>query len=212
MLNRPELKSAARAQIKGNIWILFLCMLLISLITIVATALLSAALLIGNTIFHIAATPFFSAGAILAPAFAISIVMIYLALIKGDIPKVRDIFKGFNLFGKALWLFIIMQFFIFLWSLLFIIPGIIKGIAYSMAPYILAENPEMTARDALNKSKEITQGHKGDLFVLALSFIGWILLTIVTFGLASIYVVPYIQATYANTYKKLSGDNLIVHA
>ncbi|MCL2546619.1 MAG: DUF975 family protein [Oscillospiraceae bacterium] len=187
MLNRPELKSAAKAQIKGKIGILFLCMFLIGLITS-------------------AATPLLGAGLILAPAFSISMIMIYLALIKGDAPEVGDIFKGFNLFGKALWLSVITQFFVFLWSLLFFIPGIIKAIAYSMAPYILAENPDMTAREALNKSKEITQGHKGELFVLALSFIGWILLTVVTFGIAFIYVGPYMQATYANTYRKLSGN------
>ena len=186
MLNRPELKSAAKAQIKGRIGILFLCMLLIGLIT-------------G------AATPLLGAGFIIAPAFSISMIMIYLALIKGVAPEVGDIFKGFSLFGKALWLFVITQFFIFLWSLLFFIPGIIKGIAYSMAPYILAENPDMTAREALSKSKEITHGHKGALFVLALSFIGWVLLTMVTFGIAIIYVGPYMQATYANAYQKLSG-------
>lgn len=75
--------------------------------------------------------------------------------------------------------------------------------AYSMAPYILAENPEMSAKEALEKSKQITQGHKSELFVLQLSFLGWILLSAVTLGIASIYVVPYMSATVANFYNSI---------
>lgn len=69
-----------------------------------------------------------------------------------------------------------------------------------MAPYILAENPEMTAKEAIEKSKQITNGHKFDLFVLELSFILWMLLTVFTFGIAGIYVIPYMSATTANFY------------
>ena len=81
-----------------------------------------------------------------------------------------------------------------------------------MAPYILAENPELTARQALNLSKEITYGHKMELFVLDLSFIGWCLLGAITFGLAFIYVAPYMNATKANFYNAIKNGAAAVEA
>ena len=89
------------------------------------------------------------------------------------------------------------------WSLLFVIPGIVKSFAYSMSYYILADNPELTAKEALNKSKEMMNGHKWDLFVLNLSFFWWYLLVGITFGIAAIYVVPYMNATIVNFYNSI---------
>ena len=133
--------------------------------------------------------------------------MIYLSLTAGKIPTVGDVFNGFAIFGKAWWLSFITSLFTMLWTLLLFIPGIIKGISYSMAPYVLAENPEMTARQALNESKWITNGSKMDLFVLDLSFLGWILLGIASFGIAFIYIGPYISATRANAYLSIKEKN-----
>ncbi len=116
-----------------------------------------------------------------------------------------DVFSGINQTGRALWLNILVSFFTFLWSLLFVIPGIIKQYSYSMAFYVLADNPELTAREALAKSKEIMQGHKLDLFVLHLSFIGWFFLVGLTFGIAAIYVIPYMSTTVANFYNSIKG-------
>lgn len=87
--------------------------------------------------------------------------------------EVSTLFSAFPSLGKALWLNILIGVFTFLWSLLFYIPGIIKALSYSMANYILADNPEMTAREALRESKIIMHGHKWELFVLNLSFILW---------------------------------------
>ena len=185
MFDRLELKNAAKSQIKGNIGTLFIAMLLMAVITSVASFV----------------------SWLIAPAFVISFAMIYLKLIDGQKPQVGNIFDGFSIFGKAFWLSIITSFFIMLWSLLLIVPGIMKTYAYMMAPYILAENPELKAREALNESKRITDGHKMNLFVLHLSFIGWGLLGIVTMGIAFIYVIPYIEATTANAYKKLKAEN-----
>ena len=72
-----------------------------------------------------------------------------------------------------------------------------------MAPYILADNPELTANEALSKSKEIMDGHKFDLFVLQLSFFWWYMLSAITFGIAYIYVIPYVSATTANFYNSI---------
>ena len=102
-----------------------------------------------------------------------------------------------------------MTLFVWLWSLLLIIPGIIKWIAYSMTPFILAECPNVTAKDALKISMRMTKGHKATLFVMMLSFIGWYLLSSLTFGILGIfYVNPYFYTTYAGYYVELR-DNAI---
>lgn len=97
--------------------------------------------------------------------------------------------------------------YIFLWGLLLIVPGIIKQYEYYLVPYLLAENPDMDTRDALETSKLLMYGHKFNTFVMNLSFLGWRLLSILfTFGLLGIfYVNPYVHATDAELYKVLSG-------
>ena len=102
-----------------------------------------------------------------------------------------------------------MMLFYFLWSLLLVIPGIIKLISYSMTPFILAECPNVKAKDALKISMRMTKGHKGKLFVMALSFIGWFLLNGLTLGILGIfYVNPYFYTTCAGFYTELR-DNAI---
>ena len=75
-----------------------------------------------------------------------------------------------------------------------------------MSMYILAENKDISALDAIRKSKEIMNGHKMDYFILSLSFIGWIFLIAITFGIAAIWVTPYMETTYANFYNKIKSD------
>ena len=95
---------------------------------------------------------------------------------------------------------------VFLWSLLLIVPGIIKSYEYSMVPYILAENPSISGKRAFQISKAMTKGHKWDLFVLELSFILWIIGTVCTCGLLGIYLAPYMQATMTEAYYKLKAE------
>ncbi|MBE6903277.1 MAG: DUF975 family protein [Ruminococcaceae bacterium] len=98
----------------------------------------------------------------------------------------------------------------FLWSLLFIIPGIVKGYAYSMVPYILADNPQIGAKRAIELSQQMTKGEKGEIFILDLSFIGWYLLgTIVCCGLGTVFVVPYAMSTKAYLYMILRDKAII---
>lgn len=187
-MTRIELKSAAKEQISGKIGILFVMMLIVGVIG-GACAFIPVLGPIGTLI--------------ITSAFEISLCMIYLKLAKNEEISIGDLFNGFNITGKAVWLSIITYIFTFLWSLLFIIPGIIKVFSYAMAPYILADNPELTANEALTKSKEIMDGHKFDLFVLQLSFFWWYILGAITFGIAYIYVVPYVSATTTNFYNSI---------
>ncbi|MCR4782238.1 MAG: DUF975 family protein [Lachnospiraceae bacterium] len=104
------------------------------------------------------------------------------------------------------------ELFVFLWSLLFVIPGIYKHYQYYLVPYILAENPNMSYKDALQLSRDLTNGHKFEIFVVELSFIGWGILSCFTLGiLAIVYVGPYISLTMVEVYMylkwKMFGDN-----
>ena len=102
--------------------------------------------------------------------------------------------------GGSLW----AGLWVFLWTLLFIVPGIIKAYAYSMTEYILASHPNVLATEAIKLSKRMTKGHKGKLFVLDLSFIGWYLLNILTLGILGIfYVNPYYHLTRAGFFIEL---------
>ena len=94
-----------------------------------------------------------------------------------------------------------------LWSLLFFIPGVIKAISYSQAIMIMIENPNMDLMTAIRESQKMMDGHKMEYFVLDLSFIPWILLVAVTFGIASLWVSPYMQITMVNYYYALKNPN-----
>lgn len=189
VMSRAELKAAAKAQIKGNIGIIFLCCVIMYGIGFAAGYIAGP---LGTIV-----------SLVITPSFTIGLTLIFLGLTEGKKAEVGTLFKGFHYFGKALWLSILIFVFIFLWALLLYIPGIIKSYSYSMAYNILAEHPEMTAREALRESKAIMHGHKGELFVLYLSFIPWILLCVVTLGIGMIYVVPYVETTITNFYQQI---------
>ena len=105
-------------------------------------------------------------------------------------PLVSDLFSGFKYFWKLFVLNILISIYTFLWSLLFIIPGIIKGISYSRAFYIFYENPELSAKECIDRSKQMMEGYKWDYFALMFSYIGWIILCILTLGILSLWVSP----------------------
>ena len=97
----------------------------------------------------------------------------------------------------------------FLWSLLFIIPGIVKAYAYSMTEYILYENPRLSAGEAIRISNAMTQGFKGELFVFDLSFILWNLLSAISLGIAGVvYVNPYVYTAHAGMYEMIKDNAL----
>lgn len=188
-MTRAELKSAAKEQIHGKIGIFFIMVLIVLGIN---TAFSYIPHNIGTIISFV-----------IAPAFSLSFCMFFLKLTKAEETSVGDLFSGFSKTGRALWLNILISIFTFLWSLLLVIPGIIKSYSYCMSFYILADNPELTASEALAKSQKIMNGHKMELFILDLSFILWLLLVCFTFGIAAIYVAPYIYATKANFYNSI---------
>ena len=201
-MNRAELKAAAKQQIKGKIGILFVITLIIAAVSGLASLLLSFIPYVGS----LAAT------VIVTPAFALSMVRVYMMLPFGKKPVAMDAFSGFDDFWSAFKVTFLVGLFTFLWSLLFVIPGIIKTFSYSMSMYILAENKEKPALECINESKAMTNGHKMELFVLGLSFIGWMLLGSLTLGIAYIWIIPYMETTYVNAYYSLKPAPTVVDA
>lgn len=121
---------------------------------------------------------------------------------KDEIPF-STFFKGFKRFGHSLALILWQTLWTALWTLLLIIPGIIKYYSYSQALLLGAENQKLTARESLTLSKIITKGHKAELFLVDLSFLGWCMLSALSFGIGFIWITPYMTMTSVNVYHSL---------
>ncbi|OAA85377.1 DUF975 family protein [Clostridium ljungdahlii] len=181
-----QLRKASRDQLKGNWGKCILVCLVYSLIIIGINFIPHAGIIISFLI---------------VGPLTLGIVGCFIKLVKFEKFQVENLFDGFKNLGSAIILYVVMSIFIFLWSLLFIIPGLIASLSYSMAMYVLSENPDMPVLEALDESKKMMYGHKWELFCLLISFLGWIILSVVTFGIGFIFVCPYIQAATANFYK-----------
>lgn len=187
-MDRVTLKNLAKSQIKGNVGILFVITLLMGVMGGVAGLIPGVGSL---------------AWSLIGPSFSLAIYCIYLNLTKGQKAQIGDLFSKIGQFWSAFKVTFLVGLFTALWTMLFVIPGIIKALSYSQAMYILAENPEIGALEAINRSKAMMEGRKMDLFVLELSFFGWFLLCGITFGIAAIWVVPYMSATVTNFYNSI---------
>ena len=148
------------------------------------------------------------AGFLLLPPLTVGYAYFSLRLYRGETCEISDMLSvGFLDYLKNLVGFLWMYLFTFLWSLLFIIPGIIKGIAYSMTPYILAERDDVSAQDAIKVSMEMTYGYKMDIFVMGLSFVGWWILSAMTCGILAVFFTgPYTATSFAGLYEELKAN------
>lgn len=117
---------------------------------------------------------------------------------------VSDLFSQFHRFGQGFAQAFLRELYSLLWGLLFIIPGIIARLSYAMTPFLMADNPELTARDAITQSNDLMYGHKWELFVLRLTFIGWSILAGLTMNVGNLVLNPYKNAAEAVFYQKIS--------
>lgn len=125
---------------------------------------------------------------------------------------IHDLFSQFDRFSVGFLQNLLRGIYIALWSLLLVIPGIVKTYAYAMTPFILAENPNLTANEAITASKELMDGHKGELFMLDLTFIGWDLLAILTLNIGGFFLSPYRHAAHTAFYRDLVAAKVTVDA
>ena len=122
-----------------------------------------------------------------------------------DLENLFDGFRG-GRYTRVFCALFLVNLFTFLWALLLIIPGIMKAFSYALTPYIIMDEPELTARQAITRSCEIMQGRRWKLFCLYLSFIGWGILSLLTFGIGFLWLVPYMNASIAAFYEDARAE------
>lgn len=137
---------------------------------------------------------------------------LFLGAVRGGEATAKDLFEGYNkeLFSRVLTTTLLYYVYIFLWSLLLLIPGCIKSYSYAMTPYILKDNPEMKNNAAIEESMRMMDGHKLELFLLDLSFIGWAILSILTCCIGFLWLVPYMNMARVNFYEDLKKASVEV--
>ncbi|CAM3174195.1 DUF975 family protein [Sporolactobacillus spathodeae] len=141
--------------------------------------------------------------------FTVGITWLYIDLVRGQEPKISDTFHSYQSFRLTLKLVgtsLLVGIYVLLWSLLLIIPGIYKGFAYAQTFYILKDHPEYSINEAITASRELMWKKKWKYFLLNLSFIGWLILGIITIGIALLWVVPYINASNSVFYNDIAND------
>ena len=189
-MNRAELKKWAKEKIKGHVGELFVALFIASILTNLSIG--------GNANFD-------NSKVEVSLGFPIGIIFYFVEVglayyminfINNKKHELKDLFSYFNDFGRIFLTGLLESVITALWTLLLIVPGIIKAIAYSLVPLILADDKykDLGFMDTLKKSEEMMKGHKADYFMLELSFIGWHILAAFTLGLLEIWIMPY-QAT-----------------
>jgi uncharacterized membrane protein len=197
MKTSKELRNRAWEQLRKSYWMVFVAVLIVFAVPTASAIGVIGFIIIGPLM------------------VGLSIYLVDLIDQKTDGKKIELILEGFKRsFANSMVAILLVQVFTLLWTLVFIIPGIVKALAYSMTPYVIAEDPTIDAMTAISKSQELMRGHKMRLLGLYLSFLGWFILSILTLGIGFIFLAPYIQLTVANFYvdirgkKKLSIEDL----
>lgn len=194
MKSSREIRLLAWEQLRKSYWMVFVAVLIVSMVPAASS---------------LAVVGFIIAGPLLVGQAVYLVDMIDNGT---DGKKLELLFEGFKKsFLNSFLAMLLVGLFTFLWSLLFVIPGIIKMFSYAMTPYIIAENPEIDAMAAIDKSREMMNGHKAELFFLRLSFIGWFILGAITI-VGFVFVLPYYQTAEANFYVELRGKKKIIEA
>ncbi|WP_332238022.1 DUF975 family protein [Sporolactobacillus sp. KGMB 08714] len=142
--------------------------------------------------------------------FTFSVCWFYLSLVRSEHPQLYGVFSVYTDTNRSLrliWASVVMEVYVILWSLLFIIPGIIKGLSYSQTVFILRDHPEYSVSEAITESRRMMDGHKWELFLLNLSFIGWMILSVfLTAFIGLLWVIPYVLASVAEFYDELRSE------
>ncbi|MGL5754907.1 MAG: DUF975 family protein [Paraclostridium sp.] len=204
MFSRSELKSGAKDQLKGK-WLLailvFICYSAILQLVNVELTNSTEGSMFGMSLNII--------GFLVYGSMQVGMSRFTLKLARKDqTTQFNDLFSGFDVFIKALVMNLILGVCVSIGMILFIIPGVIIGLMFSQANYILAENPEKSAIECLKESSRMMKGYKFNFFVLQLSFIGWLILATLTFGIGLLWYVPYYQMTMTNFYLKIKENYL----
>ena len=197
-VSRPELRARARAKLGGNIFAANWLMALVALL--IVSLIMSAVSFTGI------------GELILIGPLGFGLALIFLSLARGkESVDFGDLFKGFTDGGfvRLLLLGLLQNVFIALWTLLFVIPGIVKSYSYSMSYYLAIDHPDWDWKQCIDESRRIMDGNKWKLFVLDLSFIGWYIVGMLACGIGVLWVYPYNEAARAEFYQELTGGVVV---
>ena len=195
MVTCSELRARARASLRGLFDVRWL-------MVIVANVVISAILGAGSF--------FFVLPLIIGGPLVVGLAGYVLAMVRDheNTPDFGRVFSGFDNFGKNLATYLLMMVYLALWSMLFIIPGIVKAMAYAMTNYIRNDHPEYSADQAITESCRMMNGHKMKYFLLQLSFIGWMIVGYLCCGVGTLWVKAYMSAANAHFYEELKRQEM----
>lgn len=203
MSSRVELKAKAKQIVHDNLSTVIKTMLIYFVLVFITTML-------DRNLFAVAKTGYVSVfTTILTVLTGFGLLSFYFKLARGDAANAsyKDIFSKCKMAIPYFLIMLVTGIFVCLWSILFIIPGIIAAFKYSMATYLYLDDPSLGVMGSINKSKEITNGHKMDLFALELSFIGWFILGMLTLGILYLWIIPYLGVSVVLFYDEIAGNN-----
>jgi len=196
MKENSELRNSAKVLLRGNwgeaILVTFVYLLLVGALSSLQNR---------NGIFSIITL-------IVEGPLILGLTLFFLKLSREQDARFENLFDGFKMFSKAAGTYLLMILFIFLWSLLLIVPGIIAAISYSMSFFILADNPDIRAQEALNLSKEMMYGYKMKYFLMQLGFFGLALLCLLTLGIGFLWLLPFMQVTNSKFYDDIKDSRI----
>ena len=227
MLNSKELRMRAWNSLKGKYWMAFVVVLVLGFLVSIGSSMLTASqnlMNIVNSVDYSEMGADIELGAVVITVVAsiFAVIGLIISILVGNAatvglcnyfikntyskPSFKDAFSGFKVkYGRNIGTILLLGIKVALWSILFIIPGIIKAYEYSMIPYILADDSEISSKDAFKKSKEMMTGNKWRYFKLELSFIGWFALCVLTCGIGTFFLIPYVDAASAEFYMELKN-------
>ena len=219
-MSRVELKENAKSSLKGNWGQAIIVMIIYGLITLAISCIgfmgkgvnlndpkAIEAIINGTSSLVSPAQVISAILSIFVTSFlALGSVSFYMKLSRNEEVTYKELFSKTGLWALYIGVTVMTSIFVGLWSMLLIIPGIIATYRYAMVDYIMVDNPNIGVFEAIRKSKEMMYGHKLDYFILQLSFLGWAILSVFTFGLLMLYVAPYMNVTCANFYYSIKDE------
>lgn len=201
-MNRSELKNKAKESLKGKYGDAIALLLIPYGIVFVLGFIIGFSGLDEKTAESVVS----SLSVVVSSLLGFGTISYFLKLSRNESVTYRELFSKKNMAGSFIAISLLVGLFTTLWSFLFIIPGIIAALNYSLVYYIKLDNPNLSSMEVISKSKEMMRGHKWDFCVLMLSFIGWEILGIFTLGILYLWLVPYMQVTYANFYNSIKNE------
>ena len=201
MRTNQELRRSSKSLLSGN----WTTAIIITVLCLMVSGVFS---LLGQVDTVLVTVLCFAVNICIISPLSVGVYMTYLYFVRGEQLKAENLLGVFTAkyYKRTVILILLLMIYIVLWTLLFFVPGIIKGLSYYLAPFILIDNPEMSAEEAICQSMRMMKGHKMDLFLLQLGMLGYCLLSILLLGIPLLWIIPYYPVVYTNFYEDIKRE------